>query len=135
MASLMVDMHHRSEDVISNTCLGQQYILQKGLKVFKEKGVQATKKEADQLHGREAFAPIDVAEMTDIEREHACDAIMFLSEKCDKTVKGRMVFNGKPSREWHDKDDSGSIVTQSASGVRRICLEFLYSYIAATACS
>ena len=103
MASLMVDMHHRSEDVIRNTCLGQQYILQKGLKVFKEKGVQAAKKEADQLHGREAFAPIDVATLTDIEREHACDAIMFLSEKRDKTVKGRMVFNGKPSREWHDK--------------------------------
>ena len=33
---------------------------------------------------------------------------MFLTEKRDGTIKGRMVANGKPSREWHSRDDSAS---------------------------
>ena len=36
------------------------------------------------------------------------EALMFLTEKRDKTVKGRMVYNGKPTREWLDKEDSAS---------------------------
>ena len=31
-----------------------------------------------------------------------------LTEKRNKTVKGRMVYNGKPSREWIGKEDSAS---------------------------
>jgi hypothetical protein len=27
-------------------------------------------------------------------------ALMFLTEKRDKSVKGRMEYNGKPTREW-----------------------------------
>jgi hypothetical protein len=27
-------------------------------------------------------------------------ALMFLTEKRDKSVQGRMVYNGKPTREW-----------------------------------
>ena len=33
---------------------------------------------------------------------------MFLTEKRDKSIKGRMVYNGKPTREWLDKDDAAS---------------------------
>jgi hypothetical protein len=33
---------------------------------------------------------------------------MFLGEKRDKTVKGRMVYNGKPTREWLSREDSTS---------------------------
>mgnify|MGYP006205022333 CR=1 FL=1 len=33
---------------------------------------------------------------------------MFLTEKRDGTIKARMVANGKPSREWHSRDDSAS---------------------------
>jgi hypothetical protein len=41
----------------------QQYILQKGLKVFGQKGHEASKKEIDQLHKRTCFAPLRVKEM------------------------------------------------------------------------
>ncbi len=30
---------------------------------------------------------------------------MFLTEKRDKTIKGRMVYNGKPTREWMSRED------------------------------
>ena len=33
---------------------------------------------------------------------------MFLGEKRDGTIKGRMVYNGKPTREWLSREDSAS---------------------------
>jgi two-component sensor histidine kinase len=78
----------------------QQYMLQKGLKVFGNKGHEALMKEIDQLHKRKCFAPSKVKEMKHSERKKAQMALMFLTEKRDKSVKGRMVYNGKPTREW-----------------------------------
>jgi hypothetical protein len=86
----------------------QQYMLQKGLKVFGEKGHDASKKEIDQLHKRTCFAPLKVREMKPLERKKAQMALMFLTEKRDKSVKGRMVYNGKPTREWLLREDAAS---------------------------
>ena len=33
---------------------------------------------------------------------------MFLTEKRDKSIKGRMVYNGKPTRAWMSREDSAS---------------------------
>jgi hypothetical protein len=33
---------------------------------------------------------------------------MFLTEKRDKSIKGRMVYNGKPTRDWTAREDSAS---------------------------
>ena len=33
---------------------------------------------------------------------------MFFTEKRDGTIKGRCVYNGKPTRQWLDKEDSAS---------------------------
>ena len=46
--------------------------------------------------------------MTQMEQRKAQQALMFLKEKRDKTVKGRMVYNGKPTREWLSREDSAS---------------------------
>jgi hypothetical protein len=46
--------------------------------------------------------------MTQIEQRKAQQALMFLGEKRDGTVKGRMVYNGKPTREWLSREDSAS---------------------------
>ena len=40
---------------------------------------------------------------------------MFLTEKRDKSIKGRMVYNGKPTREWHDKEDTASPTASTES--------------------
>jgi hypothetical protein len=42
------------------------------------------------------------------ERKKAQMALMFLTEKRDKSVKGRMVYNGKPTREWLSRKDAAS---------------------------
>jgi hypothetical protein len=57
-------------------------------------------KEIDQLHKRTCFAPLKVKEMKPSKRKKAHIALMFLTEKRDKSVKGRMVYNRKPTREW-----------------------------------
>ena len=46
--------------------------------------------------------------MTTGERRKAMMALMFLTEKRDSTIKGRMVYNGKPTREWLSREDSAS---------------------------
>ena len=55
-----------------------QYILQKGLKKFGERGLEASKKEIGQLYKRTCFTPIDVSTMTDSERKKAVEALLFL---------------------------------------------------------
>ena len=36
------------------------------------------------------------------------ESVTLLTEKRDGTVKGRMVYNGKPTRAWIDKEDKAS---------------------------
>ena len=87
----------------------QQYILKKGLKVFGKRGHEASKKELDQLHRRNCFTPISVAKLLQTKRKKAMEALLFLTEKRDQTIKGRMVYNGKPTREWLSREDAASL--------------------------
>ena len=93
---------------VHGACYAQQYMVHKGLKVFGEAGRAAATKEMDQLHRRNCFTPISVKDLTPSERKKAMEALMFLTEKRDKSVKGRMVYNGKPTREWLSREDSAS---------------------------
>jgi hypothetical protein len=43
-----------------------------------------------------------------IQRKKAQMALMFLTEKRDKGVKGRMVYNRKPTRQWLLRKDAAS---------------------------
>ena len=88
----------------------------KGLKKFGQRGEDATIKELEQLHKRTCFTPIHVNKMSADEKKKAQDALLFLTEKRDKSVKGRMVFNGKPTREWMSREDSAS-PTASNEGI------------------
>ena len=42
-------------------------------------------------------------------------ALMFLTEKRDMSVKGRMVYNRKPTREWLTREDSASPMAELES--------------------
>jgi hypothetical protein len=103
MARLIYDLNTRL--VREGVSFAQQYLLDKGLKIFGQKGQDASKKEMDQLHRRSCFTPKSIAKMTQIKAQQA---LMFLGEKRDGTVKGRMVYNGKPTREWLSREDSAS---------------------------
>ena len=99
---------------------GQQYMLQKGLKVFGQRGYDAAEAEIHQLHDRVCFKPVSVATMTAEEKRKAMEALMFLTEKRpdlegNTKVKGRMVYNGKPTREWLSREDSASPTVSTES--------------------
>ena len=77
----------------------QQHLLHQGLKKFGKKGREASLKEVDQLHKRNCFTPIFIDELTPQERKKAVQALMFLSEKHDGTVKVRLVYNSANTRK------------------------------------
>jgi hypothetical protein len=84
----------------------QQYILHKGIKKFGDKGIKAAPDELYQLHKRNCFSPVDVSTVTKMKKKKAMESLLFLTEKRDGRNKGRMVYNGKPTRKWVDKDEA-----------------------------
>ncbi len=87
---------------------GQMYFLQTGLKVFGERGKAAIQKEIGQMDARECFRPMSVADMMSAQRRKAMEALAFLTKKKNKTIKGRIMYNGKPTQEWLGREDSAS---------------------------
>jgi hypothetical protein len=65
----------------------QQYVLQKGLKVFGKKGHDASMKEINQLHRTTCFAPLKVKNMKPSKRRKVHMAFMFLIEKKGKACE------------------------------------------------
>ena len=94
---LIGDLRHNI--ATKGASFAQQFILQKGLKAFGEKGHEAAKKELEQLHKRNCFHPVSIKEMTAVEKKKSQQSLMFLSEKKNGNIKGRMVYDGKPTRE------------------------------------
>ena len=106
IAHVMVHLSHKyGRDGIVGA---QQHILQKGLKLYGGRGESAVKKEISQLSTRKCFEPINIESLSTEEKRKAVDALMFLSEKRDGTIKGRMVYNGKPTREWLTREETAS---------------------------
>jgi hypothetical protein len=64
----------------------QQYILQKGLKVFGKKGHDAWMKEINQLHRRTCSAPLRIKGIKPSKRKKAQMALMLLTEMRDRRV-------------------------------------------------
>ena len=79
-------------------------------------GEAGIKKEMKQMNDRKCFRAILVNELTKQERKRAQLALGYLTEKRDGTIKGRMVFNGKPTREWLSREESAS-PTASLEGI------------------
>ena len=56
--------------LIRRVFLGEQYLLYKGLKLFRKVGEAMVIKEIKQLHDRVCFEPIDPSNMTQDERKN-----------------------------------------------------------------
>ena len=93
----------------------QMYMLKKGLKVFKERGVHAAKAEVSQMHHWMCFYAMTVKELSHREQEWAQEGLLFLTEKKDGSVKGRLTYNGKKTQEWISKADKSSPTAHTES--------------------
>ena len=95
----------------------QQYYLNKGLKIFGERGMAGVDKELRQLLQRQCFRPELVTNLSAKQKDRAQEAMMLLAEKdFTKEVKGRLVFRGDGTREWLTREDTAS-PTASLEGI------------------
>jgi hypothetical protein len=86
----------------------QTYSLKQGIKKFGDKGVTAVHKEMKQLNGRVVFEPINIDEMTALERKRAMESLIFLNEKRDETIKARFCANGSTQRAYIPREEASS---------------------------
>ena len=107
MAQFIAYTNERIDIGVSRS-FSQQHQLQKGLKLFGDRGHKASAAEMAQLHDRKCFKPLSVNTLSQIERKRAQIAMMLLTEKRCGKIKGRMVFDGRKTREWITKEDSAS---------------------------
>ena len=99
-------MAERTED--NKKSFTQQYVLEKGLKIFTEQGEKSVYEEMKQLDDRTCYLPLKVNKMTTEEKVKVQDAIVLLTEKRDGMIKARSVYNGKDTRDWILQEDSAS---------------------------
>ena len=85
-----------------------QLSLNKGLKEFSSRGEEAVSKELLQLHMRNVFQPLHISEIPKDKQFEILESHLFLEEKRDSTVKGRLVAGGNKQREYINKHDIGS---------------------------
>ena len=102
IADINGSVTRRGLDILES--FAQQYMLEKGLKKFGDKGEQATYKEMEQMHKQTCFTLVLVKDLTPKEKDQAQRALCFLNKKSDGTIKARTVYNGKPTREWLTRD-------------------------------
>ncbi|CAJ1967254.1 unnamed protein product [Cylindrotheca closterium] len=87
----------------------QQYYINQGLKKFGDDGKDAVDKELRQMLQRDCFTPQFVKDMTASEQKKAQSAMMLLAKKqFEKTIKGRLVYQGGGTCEWLSQEDTAS---------------------------
>ena len=63
----------------------------------------------DQLYRQKFFDPVYIKDLTQQYKRRAHEAIIILEQNSTtKKLKGIMVFNRKPNREWLSREDNSS---------------------------
>ena len=91
---------------ITGVCNSQKCNLRKGILTYGNKGKDAVNKELSQLLNRGVFKPINLSELTQVERNKAMNSLIFLTEKRDGTIKARACANSSIQRAYIDKQDA-----------------------------
>ena len=111
--------HEKQNECVSNEQLGHvfytvmdyvlvQMSMRRGLKLWKQRAVDAIDLEIGQLHHRDTFGPKHWKDLTQEQKDQVLESHLFLNEKRDKTIKGRMVAGGNKQRGFIDAEDAAS---------------------------
>ena len=94
-----------------------QYFLKRGLKEFgKAEGKKASKAELLQMHQRICFVPTLVKDLSPSEKRKAMLGLVILSQKKTGVMRGRLAYNGQPTRNWISREEASS-PTASSEGI------------------
>jgi hypothetical protein len=94
----------------------QQYNINKGLKMFGDRGATAVTKELTQLYDMETCFPEDSSKLTNKEKSDALYALILLTEKRNGDIKGRACVDGSKQRDYSNKEDA-ALPTASLEGI------------------
>ncbi len=85
-----------------------QYLLQAGLRKFKERGEKALHQELKQLHDMDVFIPVPESELTSAQKQNALSTVTFLKEKRDSQVRGRVCADSCKERDEFSQVEAAS---------------------------
>ena len=85
-----------------------QLSMKAGLKRWGNKGKKAVLKELLQLHMQDTFRPINSKTLSKTEYDKVLEPHLFLKQKRDQSIKGRMVAGSNKQRGHIDKTDATS---------------------------
>ena len=92
------DYHLSNHYALVSHYVMTQLSMKAGLKRWKEKGVKAITSELEQLHFRDTFEPMHPEQLNKKEYGKVLESHLFLKQKRDLSVKGRMVAGGNKQR-------------------------------------
>ena len=84
---------------IAEAVKAKRMSLNKGLKLWGEKGWNAVEAELSQIHNRAVFEPLDFTKLTWEGKKQALESHLFLEKKKDNVIKGRIVGRGNKQRQ------------------------------------
>jgi hypothetical protein len=110
---LQEDMYQAEPDVVAMVMT--QLSLKGGLKYWGDKGKTAVRSKIKQLHFRDTFKLLHWHQMTRTQKQSVLESHMFLKEKRDGTIKGRVVAGNNKQRDYISKEDASSptVATES----------------------
>jgi len=85
-----------------------QMSMKAGIKMFGEAGVEAVRKEMQQVHYRNVMEPKKATELTKEQKRMALGYLMFLKRKRCGRVKGRGCADGRKQRSYISKHEAAS---------------------------
>lgn len=103
--------HLCNEIARKETSHATQYMLNKSLKLFGEKGVVASKAELNQTNQKVCLVPELVKNLSEVENRRVMRDLIILTQKRDGIKKGRLAYNGKPTRTCISREESSSRTT------------------------
>jgi hypothetical protein len=94
------------DDILA--CILTQVSMRKGLTIWGKSAREAIKSEVQQMHYRDTFEPLKYEDLTAEEKQQILESHLFLTEKRDKTIKGRLVAGGDKQKDFITKEDKSS---------------------------
>lgn len=88
----------------------QQLSLKAGMNQWGDRAKKAVHLEMKQLHFKETFKPVHKDDLTKDELKCILESHLFLKEKRDGKIKGRMVAGGNKQRNFISKEESSPLM-------------------------
>ena len=98
----------RNNTIEKGVIFAKRYFLHKGLKQFRQEGNDARTKEINQHYRQACFEPISIKYLAPQQKRRTQEAILVQEQKSTKKIKGRIVFNEKPTGEQLSREDTSS---------------------------